>query len=239
MDKYELNEPTFHTFRISDLDDSDKPREKALHQGIQSLSNAELLAIVLGSGQPGKSVIQLSMEILKDNDHRLTRLSRMTIDEMKNRYKGVGIAKAVSLAAALELGNRFVDEDATADPQIKSSNDIFKLIRHKLITLNYEEFWVLHLNRANKVIYEECLSQGGTVGTVVDIKLLLKSAINKLTSSIILVHNHPSGNIKPSHEDDLLTQRIKNAANIVDIRVLDHIIIGGNNYYSYLDNNKL
>jgi DNA repair protein RadC len=170
-----LNEPENRFGRISDLDDSDKPREKALTQGIRSLSNAELLAIVFGSGLPGKSVIQLSQEILGSCNNRLSRLSRMSIHEVVNKYNGIGPAKAISLAAAFELGCRCRDEEVADDPQIRQSSDVYNIMRNRLERLNYEEFWVLMLSRSNRVIYEERLSQGGTASTVVDIKLLFKS----------------------------------------------------------------
>lgn len=233
-----LKEPTSRFGRISDLDDSDKPREKALKHGISELSNAELLAIVFGSGLPGKSVIQLSQEILASCDNRLSRLSRMSIHEVVSKYNGIGPAKAITLAAAFELSNRCRDEFDT-EPQITNSNDVYKLMRTRLERLNFEEFWILMLSRNNKVLYEERLSKGGTASTVVDPKLVFKSAIDKLASGIILVHNHPSGNCKPSPEDDKLTQRLKEGGNILDIRVLDHVIITPDKFYSYTDNGRL
>lgn len=234
-----INEPESRFGRISDLDDSDKPREKTIAQGIRSLSNAELLAIVFGSGIPGKSVIQLSQEILGSCNNRLSRLSRMSIHEVVNKYNGIGPAKAISLAAAFELGCRCRDEEVTDDPMIRQSSDVYNIMRNRLERLNYEEFWILMLSRSNRVISEERLSQGGTASTVVDIKLLLKSVIDKLASGIILVHNHPSGNCNPSNEDDRLTHRIKEAATLLDIKLFDHIIITPNSYYSYTDNSRL
>ena len=225
--------------RIADLDEGDKPREKALTQGIRSLSNAELLAIIFGSGLPGKSVISMSQEILASCDNRLSRLSRMSIHEMKKSFKGVGTAKAISLAAAFELGLRTRDEDAALDPQIKCSTDIYNMMRAKLERLEYEEFWVLYLSRSNRVIYEECMSKGGVSGTVTDIRLILKRAIELLASGIILVHNHPSGNLRPSPDDDRITTKAKEAAKLLDINVLDHLIITPTSYFSYNDNGRL
>lgn len=225
--------------RIADLDESDKPREKALSQGIRSLSNAELLAIIFGSGLPGKSVISMSQEVLASCDNRLSRLSRMSIHEMKKSFKGVGTAKAISLAAAFELGLRTRDEDAALDPQIKNSTDIYNMMRVKLERLEYEEFWVLYLSRSNRVIYEECMSKGGVSGTVTDIRLILKRAIELLASGIILVHNHPSGNLRPSPDDDRITTKAKEAAKLLDINVLDHLIITPTSYFSYTDNGRL
>jgi DNA repair protein RadC len=225
--------------RIADLDESDKPREKALTQGIRSLSNAELLAIIFGSGLPGKSVISMSQEVLASCDNRLSRLSRMSIHEMKKSFKGVGIAKAISLAAAFELGLRTRDEDAALDPQVKCSTDIYNIMRVKLERLEYEEFWVLYLSRSNRVIYEECMSKGGVSGTVTDVRLILKRAIELLASGIILVHNHPSGNTHPSPDDNRITAKIKEAASLLDINVLDHLIITPTDYFSYNDNGRL
>lgn len=225
--------------RIADLDEGDKPREKALTQGIRSLSNAELLAIIFGSGLPGKSVISMSQEVLASCNNRLSRLSRMSIHEMKKSFKGIGTAKAISLAAAFELGLRTRDEDAALDPQIKCSTDIYNMMRAKLERLEYEEFWVLYLSRSNRVIYEECMSKGGVSGTVTDIRLILKRAIELLASGIILVHNHPSGNLRPSPDDDRITTKAKEAAKLLDINVLDHLIITPTSYFSYNDNGRL
>ena len=225
--------------RIADLDEGDKPREKALSHGIRSLSNAELLAIIFGSGLPGKSVISMSQEILASCDNRLSRLSRLSIHEMKKKFKGVGTAKAISLAAAFELGLRTRDEDAALDPQIKNSTDIYNIMRIKLERLEYEEFWVLYLSRSNRIIYEECMSKGGVSGTITDIRLILKRALELLASGIILVHNHPSGNLRPSPDDDRITTKTKDAAKLLDINVLDHLIITPTSYFSYNDNGRL
>ena len=236
----QLKEPKNRFFgRIADLDDSDKPREKALSQGIRSLSNAELLAIIFGSGLPGKSVISMSQEILASCDNRLSRLSRLSIHEMKKRFKGIGTAKAISLVAAFELGLRTRDEDAALDTQIKNSTDIYNMMRVKLQRLEYEEFWVLYLSRSNRVIFEECMSKGGVSGTVTDIRLILKRAIELLASGIILVHNHPSGNLRPSPDDDRITTKAKEAAKLLDINVLDHLIITPTDYFSYNDNGRI
>ena len=225
--------------RVADLDIDDKPREKAMKNGIQSLSKAELMAIILGSGIVGKSVIALSQDILRDNDNSLHRLSQMSVDELCSRYKGIGPAKAISLKAAVELGTRSVEDGQVLPEQITGGHDVYNLMRQKLQNINYEEFWVLHLSRSNRVMARECVSRGGTVGTVVDTKLILKSAVNKLASSLILVHNHPSGTLSPSGEDDYITRRIKEAARLLDIRVIDHVIIASTGYYSYNDHHRL
>lgn len=233
------NSSEINSFRIHDLDGDDRPREKALRLGIQSLSNAELLAIIFGGGIPGKSVIHLSQEILHDNDNRLSRLAKMSIYEMSSKYKGIGPAKAISLAAAFELGIRCGTDFKEADPRICGSKDAYQLMFSHLCRLNHEEFWVLHLSQSNRLIAKECLSGGGTASTLVDVKLLMKRTVDKLSSGIILVHNHPSGNLMPSTQDSQLTLRVKQACQILDIRLLDHIIVTANGYYSYNDEGKL
>lgn len=225
--------------RIADLADADKPREKAMAKGLSALTDVELMAIILGSGQRGKSVLELSREILSRCGNRLGPLSRMTIAELMRDIKGLGPAKAISLLAAVELGCRCRSDLALENPQITSSAAIYEHMRPKLERLNHEEFWMLTLNRANRVAREFRISQGGMASTVVDPKLIFKKAIDIQAAGIVLVHNHPSGNIRPSIEDDRLTQRIKDGAALLDIRVLDHLIISPSGYYSYFDNGKL
>ena len=237
MNEYDCIER--ENLRVADLDVADKPREKALRNGISTLSNAELLAIVFGSGLPGRSVVDLSRDILRDNGNRLSRLARMSMHEVVRKYKGIGEAKAISLAAAFELGARCALDMKEIDPQVKGSDTVYELLRGQMELLNYEEFRVVHLNRANRIIFDETISRGGTASTLVDVKLVMKSALDKLASSLIFVHNHPSGNLNPSAADDRLTRQLKNAAELLDIRVLDHIIITSQGYYSYNDNGRL
>lgn len=235
-----MDKTPFGSMRISDLQEDDKPREKALSLGIRALSDAELIAIIFGGGLPGMSVIDMARSILRDCDGRVDNLARMSMNELMSKYKGVGPAKAVSLAAAFELGRRNSESAAVrVNPQIRSSNDVVELMSPVLSGLEYEEFWVLMLSRANRVTYKRCISQGGTAATVVDVKLLLKRAIDCLAEGIILVHNHPSGNHRPSGDDDSLTRRIKEGARILGINVLDHVIIAGPNSYSYNDEGRL
>mgnify|MGYP001036138541 FL=1 len=230
----------FTSIRISDLQEDDKPREKALSTGIRSLSDAELIAIIFGGGLPGLSVVDLARTILRDCDGRVDNLARLSMNELMSKYKGVGPAKAVSLAAAFELGRRNRESSLNReDPQIKGSGDVISLMQPLLSEIEYEEFWVLMLSRSNRVTFKRCISQGGTAATVVDVKLLLKRAIDCLAEGIILVHNHPSGNRLPSGEDDSLTRRICDGARILGIRVLDHVIIARGAYYSYADEGKL
>ncbi|MDE6263918.1 MAG: DNA repair protein RadC [Paramuribaculum sp.] len=227
------------TGRIADLSEDDRPREKAIRNDIRALSNAELLAIILGGGMRGKSVMDLSREMLAKADNSLDILSRMRVNEMCRTFKGVGPAKAVSLAAAFELGIRCRDEKAKTACQVTSSKDAYNYIRGHLERLDREEFWILTLNRANRITAAECVSRGGTTATLVDVKLLIKMAVDRLASGIIAVHNHPSGNLHPSIDDDKLTKRIKDAAKLLDMRLLDHLIIGADDYFSYNDKGLL
>lgn len=225
--------------RISDLSNDDKPREKAMRNGISSLSNAELLAIIFGGGLPGMSVVQLSQNVLSSVDNKLSTLARLTIGQMTRRYKGIGPAKAISLLAAFELGARYRDEQPAQQPQVTDSRVAFGYIRGYIERLDYEEFWVMALSRSNRIIAATCISQGGTAMTVVDIKKIMRTAIDSMASGIIVAHNHPSGNLNPSGQDDSLTRKIKDAAALLDVKLLDHIIVAANNYYSYADNGRL
>ncbi len=234
-----LNQP-FPATRIRDLSDDDRPREKALTHGIRALSDAELIALIFGGGLPGMSVVDLARNILRDCDNRLNYVASLSMEELMAKYKGVGRAKAVCLAAAFELGRRNREQQASMEqPQIRSSHDVLSLMQPKLEDLDYEEFWVLMLSRANKVKYIRCISQGGTAATVVDVKLLLKRSIDCLAEGIILVHNHPSGNAMPSPEDIRLTNTIKEGAKYLQIKVLDHVIIARSDFYSFADEGKL
>ena len=216
---------------IRDLAEDDKPREKALTKGIDSLSDTELLAIIFGSGLRGKSVIEMSREILADQDYRLDFLAKKTIAEL-----------STSLAASIELGRRCqraIQENGEKDPTITQSEHIFNFIRDKVELLTHEEFYVLHISRAGKIVSTECISKGGTASTLVDVKMVLKSAVDRLSTNIVLVHNHPSGAIRPSGQDDALTHKIVEAAKLLDITVLDHIIVGHGKYFSYADEGRL
>lgn len=224
--------------KIANLPDSDKPREKAIQQGIRALSDAELLAIIIGTGIPGKSVIDMSHEILAECNNNLNMLASMTIPEISRRFKGVGPAKAVSIAAALQLASRFRD-CADQRKQVVSSKDAYLYMRRFVQHLPTEEFWILILSRANTILRAECISRGGTSATYVEPKLVVKRALDYLAAGIILVHNHPSGNRRPSPDDDRLTKKIKDAAALLDIAVLDHIIITPSDHFSYRDEGRL
>lgn len=225
---------------IKDLAAEDRPREKAMANGIKSLSDAELLAILFGTGLRGKSVIELSREILDDYEGHLSRLARVSIKDFVNRYKGIGTAKAIAVLSALELGARAAADAAlTQDSKITNSNTAAALMRTHIGGLPHEEFWIILLNQANRMIKRVCVARGGIAATVVDLKILLKAAIENYACAMILVHNHPSGNLHPSPQDDNLTKKICTGAAAVDIRVFDHIIVTDSGHYSYQDNGRL
>lgn len=224
---------------MREMADDDKPREKALHQGFDALTDAELLAILLGSGVPGKSVLELAREILADNDNKLRVLARRSVHDFIKSYKGVGHAKATLLVAAMTFGARCQADFGIRDPQMTSSEDVYRFMRPKLGHLNYEEFWILHLSHANRVQFAERMARGGLAATVVDPRLIAKSAIDHLSSGLILVHNHPSGNLVPSPQDDRLTRKIIDVAKICDISIHDHVIVGPSGYFSYRDSGRL
>lgn len=225
--------------RIADMSRDDRPREKALKFGIRSLSDTELLAILIGGGLVGKSVIDLSKEIYNAAGNDLSQIARTSIKDLCSRHKGIGPAKAITIAAALELGGRRKDVKSNVKPQIKSSSDAYNIIRSSLENLETEEFWIIILSRANRVIATECISSGGTTSTVVESKVVMKKALDHLASGLILAHNHPSGNCNPSTQDDTLTQKLSQAAKLLDITVFDHIIVTPDGYYSYADNGRM
>jgi len=212
----------------------DRPREKLLSKGIETLSNAELIAVLIGSGNKEESAVELCKRILTDNQNNLNETAKLSISDLQ-KYKGIGEAKAISIVAALELGKRRNISKIIERKQIKSSNDIFKIFGQKLGDLPYEEFWMIILNRANKIINMKRISSGGVSGTVTDIKIILKIAVEKTASGIIVCHNHPSGNIKPSNADINLTKKLKSACELVDISFLDHVIVSYDNFYSFAD----
>lgn len=224
---------------MKSLHPDELPREKAMKFGMNALTDVELLAILLGSGIKGKSVLDFAREILRDNGNRLSVLSRKPIPELIRKYKGLGAAKATLLSAAMTFGQRAQADMKIADRQISSSNSVYEYMRDKLERNNHEEFWVLHLSRANRVMAVEQLSKGGLAATAVDVKLIAKSAIDHLSSGIIVCHNHPSGNMAPSPQDDRLTHNIIETCKVCDIKVLDHLIIGPTGYYSYQDEGRL
>ena len=225
---------------IRDMANEERPREKALRHGIKSLSTAELLAIIFSTGTSGKSVIQLSNEILADAKGHLSKVARMSVKQLLKTYKGIGQAKALTLLAALELGSRAsADAMSIEQPRITSSEVAAKIMREEFDRLPHEEFWVLYLSQAGKEIRRECVSRGGLTGTVVDVKIIMRHALEASAVSMILFHNHPSGNLTPSVQDDNITRRVKEAAATLDLRINDHIIMTDGGYYSYNDQGRL
>jgi DNA repair protein RadC len=212
----------------------DRPREKLIKDGSRGLTATELLAVVLGAGSRSASVVELARTILKGVDEDLSRLSRLNIAEL-SRIQGVGPAKAATLMAALELGRRTLRSSPAERPLIRFSRDSFLLIRDVIGDLVHEEFWVLYLNRANRMVHRVQISSGGVSGTLVDVKLIFKHALEQLASGIILCHNHPSGNLKPSIADRNLTEKVRSAGKVLDVAVLDHLILAGNSYMSFAD----
>ena len=216
----------------------DRPREKMLLHGKETLTNAELLAILLGSGTKNKGVFRLAQEILAYNEHNLVQLGKMNLQELQ-KFKGIGQVKAISLVAALELGKRRHQSNSLNRPKISTSKDAYKLLLYDLEDLRTESFRILLLNRGNRVIKTVLISSGGIAGTVVDPKVVFKAAIDHEASSIILSHNHPSGNLKPSPEDIKLTRKMKQSGDLLSISILDHLIISERGYFSFADESML
>jgi DNA repair protein RadC len=214
--------------------EEDRPREKLLMKGKAALSDAELIGILIGSGTISMSAVDLAKVILNDVDNNLNELAKLSVKDLQ-KFKGIGEAKAISIMSALELGRRRKESDLPKKLRITSSKDVYDMMVANLLDLPHEEFWVLLLNRANAVIKKVQISAGGVAGTVADPKLIFKTALENLASSIILVHNHPSGNTMPSQADKELTKKMKEAGKMLDIPVLDHVIFADRLYYSFAD----
>ncbi len=212
----------------------ERPREKVMANGIQYLSNAELLAILLGSGTRHMTAVELARQILKDAGNNLQELGRQGVGELV-RIKGVGPAKATSILAAMELGRRRAGVQHSEKVAVKSSETVYKIFHPLMGDLEHEEFWLLMLNRANRVLGKYKVSQGGLSGTVIDTRIILKKALDNLASSIIVCHNHPSGNKQPSDADVKITGKLKKAAEMLEIKLLDHVIIADKSYFSFAD----
>jgi len=224
--------------RIIDMAMEDRPREKGARNGIHSLSNAELIAILIGNGSKQDSALELAKRILSMGKNDLYYLGKLSVKDLQSIH-GVGWAKTSRILAAIELGKRRMEIPAPVKKSIKCSRDAYILIKPDLNELAHEEFWVLLLSRSNKLIDKIKISQGGISGTITDIRMILQEALTKLASAMIIAHNHPSGNLIPSEADKKITFKIKEAAILMDISVLDHIIVGEDNYYSFADENML
>ena len=218
--------------------EEDRPREKMLLKGKLALSDAELLAILIGSGTVGESAVAVAQGILASVDHNLNELGKRSLPDLK-KFKGIGEAKAITIAAALELGRRRQLSDLRDRPRITHSRDAFNTIAPLLTDLHHEEFWLLMLNKANEVFARERLSTGGMSGTVVDIKLVLKAAIDAKAAAFIAIHNHTSANLQPSQADIDLTRKLKQSGAMIDLPLLDHLIISERGYYSFADEGNL
>ncbi|WP_029904742.1 DNA repair protein RadC [Prevotella sp. 10(H)] len=224
---------------IKDWAEEDRPREKMLLKGVGALSDAELLGILIGSGNKNETAVELAQRILHSVSNNLNILGKQEIKDLVRNFNGIGEAKAITIAAAMELGKRRKLSEVMVQPQITSSESVYQIFHPILADLKHEEVWVLLLNRANKVLKKIQVSKGGVTGTVVDIRMIMKEAIDSLASAMILCHNHPSGNSNPSGDDDNITRRLKDAGMIMDILLLDHIIVCDHSYYSYMDNGKM
>lgn len=226
------------SFSIKNWSQDDQPREKLLYKGKSALSDAELVAILIGSGNREESAVALCKRILASVDNNLSELGKLSIKQLME-FKGIGEAKAITIAAAMELGRRRRGEEALEKKKITSSTSVFELMQPIIGELEHEEFWIIYLNNSNKVIQKNQLSKGGITGTLVDVRLVLKNALQVGATSLILAHNHPSGTLKPSNADKQLTLKLKTASESLDIKVLDHLIITEKAYFSFADENLL
>ena len=221
--------------------EDERPREKIKLHGVETLTDAELLAVMLGSGTKDKNVVELSREILASVGGRLDQLARLSLYDLQHQFKGIGEAKAMHLLATLEFGRRRNAASVADADSIRSSLDVARMMQPIIGDLPVEEFWVILLNRKNKVIGRECVARGGVSAVMVDMRILLKPAITRLASGVVLCHNHPSGSIQPSLEDRKLTKRVASAVELLDIKLVDHVIITSDHsqFYSFADQGEL
>jgi DNA repair protein RadC len=226
------------SFSIKKWSEDDRPREKLLLKGKNALSHAELIAILINSGNKEESAVALSKRILASVALNLTELGKLSVKDLM-KFKGIGEAKSISIIAALELGRRRRGEEAIEKKQVTSSSSVFELMQPIIGELSHEEFWIVYLNNSNKVLKKIQLSKGGIVGTLVDVRLVLKAALQIDAVGLILTHNHPSGSLIPSQADKKITQKLKIASETIDIKVLDHLIITEKAYFSFADENLL
>lgn len=217
----------------------DRPREKLLQKGVGALTINELFAILLRSGVGGESALELARRILADNNNDLNLLAHRGVRELMNKYKGVGMAKASAIVAAMEIGRRRGPEALSNNSVIRFSKDAYHYIRSFMLDLEHEEFWVIYLTHANRVKGCECLSSGGMESTIIDIRILFRNALEAKATYIIVAHNHPGGTLKPSTYDEMITRKICEGGKLLDIKLYDHIIVGGNAYFSFVDEGLL
>ena len=228
--KIEDNKP----LSIKSWSPEDRPREKLILKGTSALSDAELIAILIGSGTANLSAVEVAKKILAHGGNGLNDLAKLSVKELM-KVKGIGEAKAITIVAALELGRRRKETDQDEKPKISSSKDAFDLVTGDLMDLPHEEFWVLLLNRANRVIKKKKISEGGVSGTVADPKIIYKIALEELASGVIVAHNHPSGNLTASQSDIDLTKKLREAGKFLEVQLLDHVIVAGKKYFSFAD----
>jgi DNA repair protein RadC len=231
-------EDTPRHVNIKALAEDDRPREKLLALGRHALSDAELIAILLRTGTRSETAIQLARRILSENSNSINEIARLGVSDLK-KYKGIGLVKAIDIVTAFELGRRRNESSAIEKVKITSSLIAYQLLEKRLADLPHEEFWVLILNRANQVMKEQYLSKGGIAGTVVDIRLICRSALENNASGVVIGHNHPSGQVLPSEQDKSITKKLKEALKMFEIALLDHIIVGDRKYYSFSDEGLL
>lgn len=224
--------------KLKEWAEEDRPREKMLLKGLPALSDAELLAILIGSGNSNETAVSLSQRILSTVDNNLKALGKLSVKDL-SQFKGIGTVKAIIICAALELGKRRNCCLLGKRAEVRTNGDAYKLFYPHLCDLPYEELWVALLDRSSQVIQKIKISQGGISETSADLRIILKAAINALATGLILCHNHPSGNIRPSREDDRLTSQLKEAGKLMDIYLLDHIVLCDGIYYSYADEGRL
>ncbi len=219
--------------------EDERPRERLLQKGAGELSLNELFAILLRSGVGGESALELARRILADNRNDLNELAKRSVRELVNKYKGVGVAKATSIVAAMEIGRRRKPEEIEDRAIIRSSKDAYLYIRSFIADLEHEEFWVIYLTHGNRILGGECISSGGMDSTVIDVRILFRNALNMKASNIIVAHNHPGGSLSPSPQDEMMTKKIYDGGRLLDIKLYDHIIVGGAGYYSFVDEGLL
>ena len=224
-------------FSIKKWSENDRPREKLIAKGKNSLTDAELIAILIGSGNRDESAVALSQRILASVDHKINALGKLSVKQLMN-FKGIGQAKAISIVAGLELGRRR-REEVIEQPKITCSKDVFNILHPILGDLEHEEFWILFLNNGNKVIQKKQISIGGKTGTLVDMRIVFRAALEYGATAIVMAHNHPSGEIHPSTTDKALTQKLKQAGATLEIKLVDHLIITEKNYFSFADQSLL
>jgi DNA repair protein RadC len=223
-----------NNFPITNWSEDDKPREKLMLKGKAALSDAELIAILIGSGSRNESAVDLSKRILKSVDNNLNAIGKLSIGQLM-LFKGIGEAKAISIIAAMELGRRRRTEDALEFTKVTSSKVVFEIMQPIIGELPHEEFWIVYLNNSNKILSKAQLSKGGITGTLVDVRIVFKSALEMGATGLILCHNHPSGTLVPSDADKQITKKLKLAGDSLEIKVLDHLIITETNYFSFVD----